>query len=251
MLAHRLPLALGLLACSLALAPAPATAADPEGLVDPGVDPDRDEKAASDAGDGLAHALTFAARAGNPGYGGLFGYRLRLRHGIGVGLEFEAGYAPEAFIGGYATERNTIVHGRLPLFFPVHRSRRLTLALTLAPGIRSSQSADPGPAESSGLAVTVDVGVFAYLRAHERVTLLLGVDNPVSIEVDPIVGIDKFGTLLVFGPVVPMSDRASWYATVEAGGVYGSDGDAGKFLMRGTTGVRVTLGAGARRWRAF
>jgi len=226
------------------LAAEPATSAD---------HPDHraQARAESDAGDGLAHALTLAARAGNPGYGGLLGYRVRLRHGIGLGFELEGSFAPRAYIGGYPVDQNAIVGGRVPLFFPVHRARRLTVALTLAPGVRATRSFDPGFAESSGLALTVNLGVTAYLRAHERLTLTLGIDNPVSIQIDPIVDLDQLGTLLVFGPVVPINQRLSWYASVEAGGLFGSDGDAGKFFARGTTGVRVVLGASAMRWRAF
>lgn len=244
--AKQLPRILSFAACLLA--PGWVWAAEPTTSSDRS--PAADE-AESDAGDGLAHALSFAGRAGNSGYGGLLGYRVRLRHGIGLGLELEGAYAPSTYIGGYPTEQNAVVHARLPLFFPVHRSRRLTVALSLAPGIRTTQSADPGFGARSGFAVTVDLGVWAYLRAHERLTLMLGVDNPVSIQVDPIVDVDKLGSLLAFGPVVPINDRLSWFATVEAGGLFGSDGDAGKFLLRGTTGLRVTFGASAKQWRAF
>ncbi|MBL8945726.1 MAG: hypothetical protein JNK45_21365 [Myxococcales bacterium] len=205
----------------------------------------------SDAGDGLAHALTIGARVGNPGYGALLGYRLRLRHGIGVGLEVEAGYAPRAYIGGHLAHDDAVLRARAPLFFPVFRSRRLTMALGFAPGVRMIRSASPGFARRRGVSITADVGAFAYVHAHPRLTWLVGFELPVGIQIDPITDIDTLGTLLVTGPVVPLGDRLSWYATLEGGGLYGSDGDAGKFLVRGTTGLRVVLGASARHWRAL
>lgn len=211
----------------------------------------RADAAASDAGEGLAHGISVAARLGNPGYGGAVGYRLRLARGVQVGLEVEGVFAPEAFIGGLATERNAVVAGRVPLLVPVLRTRRLTMALALVPGVRATRSYRSGPAEADGLSVTLHIGAFAYLRAAPRLTWMAGVDNPVSIQVDPIVDVDQLGTLLVTGPVVPISDRWSWFATVEAGGIFGSDGDAGKFLVRGTTGLRLVFGASARSWRAF
>lgn len=205
----------------------------------------------SDAGDGLAHAVTIAARVGNPGYGGLLGYRLRLRHGIGVGAELEAAFAPLAYIGGYPTHDDAVIRARAPLFFPVHRSPHLTMALTFAPGVRIVRSADPGFGRDRGVTLTADLGAYAYVNAHPRLTWLVGFELPVGIQIDPINDIDTLGALLVTGPVVPLGERVSWYATLEGGGLYGSDGDAGKFLVRGTTGLRLVFGASARRWRAF
>ncbi len=199
----------------------------------------------------LGHAVTSALRAGNPGYGALLGYRLRVRRGIAVGVELEANYAPEAFIGGYAVRRNTVVAARLPVFFPVLRTPALTMALTLTPGLRITRSARPGPTRSGGLSVSIHPGVFAYLHVSPPLTWMLGVDLPTSIQVDPITDVDQVGALLVNGPLVPLSDRLSWFAVVEAGGLFGSGGDAGKFLVRGTTGLRWVMGASARRWRAF
>lgn len=207
--------------------------------------------AESDAGDGRAHALTFAVRAGNSGYGGMVGYRLRLRRGIGVGVEVEGVFAPRSFIGGYATGDNVVVAGRLPLFFPVYRSRALTMAVTFAPGLYSVRSFSPDQGPSAGLSVTADVGVFAYLRVGPRLTWMAGVDNPVSVQLGPIVDVNKVGTLVSTGPVVPINERLSWFATAQAGGLFGSGGDAGKFLMRGTTGLRLVFGASARQWIAF
>lgn len=207
--------------------------------------------AESDAGDGVAHGLTFAARVGNPGYGGLLGYRLRLRRGIGVGVEAEAGFAPRAYIGGYATRDDAVIRARAPLFFPVLRSPRLTMALSFAPGVRVVRSADPGFGERRGVTITADLGATAYVHAPPRLTWLVGFELPVGIQVDPIHDIDTLGALLVTGPVVPLGDRVSWFATIEGGGLYGSDGDAGKFLVRGTTGLRLVFGTSARRWRAF
>ncbi|MEM7155841.1 MAG: hypothetical protein AAF799_23525 [Myxococcota bacterium] len=212
------------------------------------------ERAQSDAGEGRAHALTFALRTGNTGYGGLLGFRRRLRHGIGVGVEVEGVFTPDAVIGGYATEDNVVLAARAPLFFPVHRSRRLTMALTFAPGVYFTRSLTEGPTPrtpSQGLSITADAGVFAYIHASPRLTWVAGIDTPLGVQVDPIVDISKIGTLLVTGPVVPIGDRMSWFATLEAGGVFGSNGDGGKFLVRGTTGLRVVFGTSARQWRAF
>ena len=149
------------------------------------------------------------------------------------------------------THDDAVLRARAPLFFPVHRSRTLTMALGFAPGVRVVRSANPGFGSRRGLTLTADLGAYAYVHAHPRLTWLVGFELPVGIQIDPITDIDTLGTLLVTGPVVPLGDRLSWYATLEGGGLYGSDGDAGKFLVRGTTGLRVVLGASARHWRAL
>jgi len=238
-----LPRRTAVLAAALVLG-VPATA-------DAAAVPSASKHADSDAGDGIAQAFTFAARVGNPGYGALLGYRLRVRHGIGMGVELEAGFAPLAYIGGYPTHDDAVIRARAPLFFPVHRSQRLTMALGFAPGVRVVRSASPGFASRRGVTITADIGAYAYVHAHARLTWLLGFELPVGIQIDPITDVDTIGTLLVTGPVVPLGERSSWYATLEGGGLFGSDGDAGKFLVRGTTGIRVVLGASARRWRSF
>lgn len=252
MLAKRHALLAGVAgACLWAGLPARAWAQDPPSTPSTPSAP-ASEAAESDAGEGAAHALTFAIRAGNPGYGGLVGYRRRLRHGIGIGVEVEGVFAPEGFIAGYKTERNAAFAARVPLLFPVYRSRSLTMALTFAPGVQVLQSFEPGSApQSQGVSVTADVGAFAYLRAGPRLTWMAGINTLVSVQASPIVDVNTLGTLLVTGPVVPINDRLSWFATAEAGGIFGSDGDAGKFLVRGTSGLRVMFGASARQWRAF
>lgn len=209
------------------------------------------EPPASPRSQPVGHAATAALRASALGYGVQLGYRARLRRGVGLGLEIEGLYDPEAVLGGYPTERNGFANARVPVFIPALRSSALTMAVLVAPGVRFAGSGEPGFGPDRSLAVTLETGVFAYLHATPRLTWMLGVELPVAIQVDPITDLSEVGTLLATGPVVTLSDRINLFATVDAGGLFGSDGDAGKFLIRGTAGVRIHWGVGAADWTAY
>lgn len=204
----------------------------------------------SEPSDRPAHALIGAGRVGNAGYGGLVGYRVRAPSGFAAGIDLESVYLTTAFVGGFAVPNALRIAGRVPLFFPMHQGPRLTMALTLAPGVRWTNSFAESPPERRSFAVTVDTGAFAYVHG-ERLTWMAGADIPVSIQVSPITDVDMVGGLIATGPVVPIGERLHWYATLEAGGVFGSGGDGAKFLVRGTTGIRAVFGMSARRWRAL
>ncbi|MGH1348462.1 MAG: hypothetical protein ACRBN8_43325 [Nannocystales bacterium] len=201
--------------------------------------------------DEVAHAATVSARASALGFGAKFGYRARLRRGVGIGLEVEGLYDPEAVLGGYATERNGFVNARVPVFIPVLRSGTLTMAVLVAPGVRVGLAGDPGFGPDRSVAATLDTGVFAYLHVSRRLTWVLGVDTPLAVQVDPITDVSEIGTLLTTGPVVTVTPRLNVYAAVDAGGLFGSDGDAGKFLIRGTAGIRLHWGMNAADWTAY
>ena len=197
-----------------------------------------------------AHAATAAATLGNNGYGLRAGYRGRTRRGFSGGLELESVYLPEAFLGGFAVPNDVRLAVRAPLQMPVLRATDFEMAVTLAPGLRWTRALEDAEPHAQSLAVTADVGVFAYLH-RPRFSWMAGLDSPFSIQLDPIRDLDLIGTLLATGPIVPINDRLNWYATLEGGGVFGSNGDAGKFLVRGTTGIRAFFGPGRARWRAF
>ncbi|MEM9458454.1 MAG: hypothetical protein AAGF11_30030 [Myxococcota bacterium] len=199
----------------------------------------------------IGHAATVSLRASALGYGAQVGYRARFRRGVGLGLEVEGLYDPEAVLGGYATEHNGFVNARVPVFIPAVRSSALTMAVLVAPGVRFARSVDPGYGPDQSLAVTLEPGVFAYLHATPRLTWMLGVTMPVAIQVDPITDVAELGTLVATGPVVTLGRHVNLFATVDTGGLFGSDGDAGKFLIRGTAGVRIHWGVGAADWTAY
>lgn len=199
-----------------------------------------------------AHALSLAARASNFEYGGRGTYRFRFRSQTTAGISVEGGYGIGAFIAGYAVKRTAYFDARLPWLFPFLASDKFAMAFGLTPGLRRVRSFDPdGAPHDTSWAVALDTAVWSYAHLHERVTVKLGVIVPVSLQVSPQIDNDKVGGLIVTGLIVPLTDRLQWFADAQAGGIFGSNGDAGKFLVRGTTGVRLTIGANARRWRTF
>ena len=207
-------------------------------------------EASDDAEPARGNALQAGLRTGNAGHGLSLGYRHRTRKGIALGLDVESVYLLNAYIGGFAVERDLRVAARLPLQFPVYDSARLTMALTGAPGVRWTQSFDDAAPEQTSVGLTIDFGAFAYLH-RPRFSWMAGVDNSASIQVVPIQDVDLWANLLTTGPIVPITDRVHWFATVEGGGAFGSNGDADKFFLRGTTGLRGFFGPAGSSWRAF
>jgi len=195
-------------------------------------------------------ALQAGVRVGNAGYGLTLGYRHRTRRGIAFGLDGEGVYLPSAYIGGFAVERDLRLAARVPVQFPVYDGARLTMAVTGAPGLRWTRTFDDTAPERISIGITADLGAFAYLH-QERLSWMAGIDNTFSFQVVPIQDVDLVGTLLATGPIVPITDRVHWFATIEGGGVFGSNGDAGKFFLRGTTGIRAFFGPAGSSWRAF
>lgn len=196
------------------------------------------------------NALQAGLRTGNAGHGLTLGYRHRTRRGPAFGLDFESVYLRNAYIGGFAVEQDLRLAVRVPLQFPVYDSPRLTMALTGAPGVRWTQSFEDAAPEQTSVGITADFGAFAYLH-RDRFSWMAGIDNTVSVQVVPIRDVDLWGNLLTTGPIVPVTDRIHWFATVEGGGAFGSNGDAGKFFLRGTTGLRGFFGPAGSSWRAF
>lgn len=199
----------------------------------------------------IGHALSTTLRASALGYGAQLGYRVRLRKGLGLGLEVQGLYDPEAVLGGYATRHNGALDLRAPIFIPAHRSSTLSIGFLVAPGFRWIRSGSPGFGPDQSLAVTVSVGARAFLHVNRRLTWMLAVDTPVAVQLSPITDTSELGTLVGTGPVVTVTPRVNLYATVDAGGLFGSDGDAGKFLIRGSAGIRVHWGVHASDWTAY
>jgi hypothetical protein len=196
------------------------------------------------------NAVHAGLRTGNAGHGVQLGYRHRTRRRFAFGLDAESVYLLDAYIGGFAVERDLRIAARVPLQFAVHDGPRLTMALTTAPGVRWTRSFDDAAPERTSIGITADFGAFAYLH-QPRFSWMAGIDNSASVQVVPIRDVDLWANLLTTGPIVPVTEHLHWFATIEAGGAFGSNGDAGKFFLRGTTGLRGFFGPAGSSWRAF
>ncbi|GAB4566288.1 MAG: hypothetical protein Tsb0020_17840 [Haliangiales bacterium] len=205
---------------------------------------------------GAVHGLAFVAAGSEFDVTGRLMYRVRLSEsdasGVGrveLGVDAEAGAQQKGFIAGYAVEDGLVTRGRLWSAMRIMSHGALAIDAHVAPGMRLLREAEGvDPERTDSTAVTLDTGLRADVRMHQRVRLQAGLDIPLSYEVTPEVVNDVNGVLFNVGLSVDVGARVQAFAGLETGGIFGADGDAGKYLTRGSAGVRMLLGGGHAAW---
>ena len=62
---------------------------------------------------------------------------------------------------------------------------------------------------------------------------------------------DVQGALLSLGGGIALGERLWLHGRIDTGGIFGADGDAGKYLFRGTLAIRGLFGSTTDHWRTF
>ncbi len=193
-------------------------------------------------------ALFFAGSASNTDTRVSIAYRHRFVGGVQLGAVATAGLAREAYIVGYAATDEALGALTAESRFPVLTRDRLRFHLAVDMGVRRYFGDDGQPIGSSGSwAIEARLGLLGQARAG-RGALRFGVIVPFSLEIAPEVVNDSQGALLALGTSWPLGERTWLFADFETGGLFGADGDALKFLVRGTLGVQVLFGATTSDW---
>ncbi len=161
------------------------------------------------------------------------------------GLEVAGASARYWTTGGYATEDAFVGKVAAPLSWLVDQDRaeRVTWRFELTPLARlaSSNEAD---AVNSSTVTGVELGL--TLNARTRFgSWTGGVVAPTEFEVSPDFDLFRSGSLTRFGATFDLGERWAIVVRTEFGGLFGSNGDAPKWLAQGQVGLRATLG-GAR-----
>lgn len=185
------------------------------------------------------------ARASNFGEGALVDARWRAG-AAQVGVEGYVGREREAFIAGLAVEDALRIDVGALLMVQVWEHDISTFSLSLRAGMRRLQSAKGNDEVDSSWAVRAELGALFHHDVHERVVLRTGVLVPLLFQVDPEFSNDINGGLITGGFAVQVHNNLHLTADLDLGGIFGADGDAGKFIARGTVGLRW-----ARDWRHF
>lgn len=202
---------------------------------------------------GLAHAqsgdsLFVAGSASNTDTRLSVAYRHRFESGVQLGAVATGGFAWDAYIVGYAATDEALGALAIESRFPVLTRSRLRFHLAVDLGVRRIFGDDGQPTGSTGSwAVEARAGMLGQARMG-RGAVRFGVWVPFSIEVAPEVVNDAQGALLSLGGSWPLSERARVFADFETGGLFGSNGDALKFLARGTVGVQLIFGTSTSEW---
>lgn len=204
------------------------------------------------------HALAYEIEPDNFGITNLLVYRFRTSKGPQIGLEAGGGYGRRVFIAGFAGEDARIFRSRLTVLAPVWQVEGLTFALEVKAGVRRTWDAEPlegsvpgSLPNTSSTATEFELGLLSYVEFDPRLLLRVGVVSPVSVQLDPEITNDVAGVLLTAGVHGRVGRRWWLFGELTSGGIFGSDGDAGKFLVGGTLGARVVFGREPEDWRVF
>lgn len=166
-------------------------------------------------------------------------YRVLLPRGTRWTVDIRGASVDRTYIDGFEARGGSSLRGFGAVEAPLLHEGPLTLGLRAGAGARVNR-ADRGP-ETESVAALAELGMIGRVRASSALELHAGVSSPLSVQLDPAVNNDITGALLVGGLEWRVTDRIALTADVESGGIFGSDGNAGKFLLRGFVGARFAF----------
>lgn len=178
-------------------------------------------------------------------------YRHRFESDVQLGVGVEGGYSWNTYVAGYAVGERAVGVLNVESRFPLLSRERLRFQLLVNTGVRRIFADGGQPASSTGSwAIEARLGLLGHARVG-RGALHLGVIVPFSIEVAPETINDVQGALLAAGFGWPLAQRIWLRGEIEGGGIFGADGDAQKFLVRGSLSLRFLFGSTTESWWAL
>jgi hypothetical protein len=173
--------------------------------------------------------------------------RLGSPSGSAIGAEVRWAEVSKAWIDGWPVEdgsaASALAHGAVPLV----RTERLRLDLRANVGARWLSAREVQGPDDRSTALLTEVGPRATLTVAEGAAVWLGFDNVLDFQLDPSFAPDGLGQLLNAGLVFAPTDGLQFALHGETGGLYGYDGDGGKYATRAGVSVRFVPRV-ARNW---
>jgi hypothetical protein len=172
--------------------------------------------------------------------------RWRSSGGIELGAAIELGARDAAYLGGHAESGAAALGGRLLFLAPLVNAGPLSLDLSVASGVGYQRLfEEPQGPSADSFRWTFELALLAHARLDRAWILRVGAIAGVELELMPLVDLAEQTQLVTLGLGFSPSTSSMLYATVDTGGTYGFNGDNGKFVLRGTLGVRFALDGGA------
>lgn len=189
------------------------------------------------------HAVGLAAGVSNVDASLTGAYRLGLAGGWQLGIETTLSRKREAYISGRQLDQGTAVYGTTLGMIPLVQRGPLSMHLRLGAGLRRLEGKGPQAPRDTSLALTTELGPVANLTVTPGFTVRTGFLNVLNLQLDPTGDIDALGQVLFFGVNKALGTSMQIHADLETGGLFGYDGDGGKYLVRGLIGLRYVPGA--------
>jgi hypothetical protein len=190
----------------------------------------------------LQQDIMLYAEQSNLLQGGGIAWNLDATSRFRLGLDVAGASARYWTTGGYATEDAFVGKVAAPLSWLVDhdRSERVTWRFEMTPLARLANS-NEADAVSSSTVAGVELGLTLDARTRFG-SWTGGVVAPVEFEVSPDFDLFRTGSLTRFGATFDLGERWAIVVRTEFGGLFGSNGDAPKWLAQGQVGLRATLG---------
>jgi hypothetical protein len=186
-----------------------------------------------------------AATGSNEAYGLALDARLVLPRGTQLGLALEGTGVTTGYFGGRTIHGAAGATSTALALVPLARTHGLALDLRLSTGVRYVR--DVGARDSQytrAIRSVTELGLFAHLRVGPWLLVRAGALCVFELELRPTVALADQAGLLSLGVGVALTDHALLFATLDAGGTYGFDGNNGKVIVRSALGLRVPIGGG-------
>jgi hypothetical protein len=173
--------------------------------------------------------------------------RLRIASGVQLGLGVASQALRVAHMGGYAVRGVSRNEAQLLALFPLLEIQGFELDLRVATGLVYLH--DVGALESPyrhALRSSTEVACLAHVRLGDHNVLRAGVRLGFDLETEPTTSLADQAQLLSVGFGRALTASTLLYASLDGGGTYGFNGDNAKAVLRGSLGLRFTLGGDAR-----
>jgi hypothetical protein len=187
-----------------------------------------------------AGVLLGVAALANPTGGGLeLDARYRWDWGLQLGILADGQAASHAYFGGTKAEGVASAGVSAVVLLPIVSAPSVEFDLRLVTGLRYSRDVvgDLTPHRDALRSVT-DLAWLAHVPIGSTSLLRAGAIVTFEMETKPTQALADQGLLLTLGFGQKVTENALVYATADAGGTYGFDGDNGKVITRGALGVR-------------
>ena len=172
--------------------------------------------------------------------------RLRWDSGWQLGLRGRGARVTTGFVDGYEV-RGARVLGTLGATVPLVKLDGVQVDLELDLGAQGLQPGADAVIDATGLGLVADVSPMVTLTVGEGGAVRLGWTNVFHQQLAPSVALDAQGALIRAEGVIAVGSELQLTVGSATGGVFGFDGNGGKYLLGAHGGIRWVPGA-ARTW---
>lgn len=171
--------------------------------------------------------------------------RLGLDSGFQLGLLVQGQQVSTAFIDGWPVTDGTAVNAQIGATVPLVRAEPVRVDVEVVSGARSLWATETDAPDDRSLILIADVSPVATVALRDGLAARLGWVQLTHLQLQPGPGLDAQGSLVRGGLVIAPTDSLQLALDAQAGGVFGFDGDGGKFLAQAGAQLRWVPGAAA------